>query len=75
MQEIADKAGINKALLHYYFGNKDQLFMSVFPYTARHMIAFMMPRMRENRRFKAFMDERKEFATDFILNSLKQRKK
>jgi hypothetical protein len=39
------------------------------------MIAFMMPRMRENRRFKAFMDERKEFATDFILNSLKQRKK
>ncbi|HQB53779.1 MAG TPA: hypothetical protein PLX62_12865 [Bacteroidales bacterium] len=49
--------------------------MSVFPYAARHMIAFMMPRMRENRRFKAFMDERKEFATDFILNSLKQRKK
>ena len=30
MQEIADRAGINKALLHYYFRSKDQLFMSVF---------------------------------------------
>jgi TetR/AcrR family transcriptional regulator len=30
MQEIADRAGINKALLHYYFRSKDQLFMAVF---------------------------------------------
>ena len=30
MQEIADKAGINKALLHYYFRSKDQLFEAVF---------------------------------------------
>ena len=30
MQEIADKAGINKALLHYYFHSKDQLFKAVF---------------------------------------------
>lgn len=30
MQEIADKAGINKALLHYYYCNKEQLFHSVF---------------------------------------------
>lgn len=26
MQEIADEAGINKALLHYYFRSKDKLF-------------------------------------------------
>lgn len=26
MQEIADRAGINKALLHYYFRSKDKLF-------------------------------------------------
>ena len=179
MQEIADRAGINKALLHYYFRSKDQLFMavfqvllkkmfekimtifaadttfkekirqfldqhidflsknpklpifllnevsrnpsiaaglketipyeemrdliyekhakelkgygikksdmpqlmitvvsmSVFPYAARDMIALMMPQMHDNRRFKTFMDERKEFAADFILNSLKHRKK
>ena len=26
MQHIADEAGINKALLHYYFRTKDKLF-------------------------------------------------
>jgi TetR/AcrR family transcriptional regulator len=30
MQEIADEAGINKALLHYYFRSKDKLFETVF---------------------------------------------
>lgn len=30
MQDIADVAGINKALLHYYFRSKDKLFEKVF---------------------------------------------
>lgn len=30
MQEIADKAGLNKAMLNYYFRNKEQLFDAVF---------------------------------------------
>lgn len=30
MQDIADEAGINKALLHYYFKNKEQLFETIF---------------------------------------------
>lgn len=30
MQEIADVAGINKAMLHYFFRNKQQLFEAVF---------------------------------------------
>jgi len=30
MQEIADEAGINKALLHYYFRSKQLLFEAVF---------------------------------------------
>lgn len=30
MQEIADRAGINKAMLHYYFANKEELFYRVF---------------------------------------------
>lgn len=30
MQEVADQAGVNKALLHYYFRSKDQLAQSVF---------------------------------------------
>jgi AcrR family transcriptional regulator len=33
MQEIADHAGINKALLHYYFRNKETLFDAVFGQT------------------------------------------
>lgn len=35
MQEIADAAGINKALLHYYFRSKDLLFERVFIESAR----------------------------------------
>ncbi|MEI6172682.1 MAG: TetR/AcrR family transcriptional regulator [Bacteroidota bacterium] len=30
MQEIADEAGVNKSLVHYYFRNKDNLFRAVF---------------------------------------------
>jgi TetR/AcrR family transcriptional regulator len=30
MQEIADEAGINKALLHYYYRSKENLFDAVF---------------------------------------------
>lgn len=30
MQEVADEAGVNKALLHYYFRSKDHLAQAVF---------------------------------------------
>ena len=30
MQDIADEANINKAMLHYYFRNKKQLFEIIF---------------------------------------------
>ena len=30
MQDIADKAGINKAMLHYYFRSKEKLFETIF---------------------------------------------
>ncbi|MCB0714277.1 MAG: TetR/AcrR family transcriptional regulator [Ignavibacteriae bacterium] len=41
MQLIADEAGINKALLHYYFRSKEQLFDVVFTdLLARFQIAF-----------------------------------
>src|ERR1700740_1781240 len=35
MQDIADEAGINKALLHYYFKNKEQLFENIFTMLTR----------------------------------------
>ncbi|MEL6142813.1 MAG: TetR/AcrR family transcriptional regulator [Bacteroidota bacterium] len=34
MQEVADKAEINKAMLHYYFRSKEKLFKVVFSETA-----------------------------------------
>ena len=30
MQDISDEAGINKALLHYYYRSKEKLFQAVF---------------------------------------------
>lgn len=35
MQEIADEAGINKALLHYYFRSKENLFDAIFERVVR----------------------------------------
>jgi AcrR family transcriptional regulator len=37
MQEIADKAGINKAMLHYYFRSKELLFEAVFEEAANRL--------------------------------------
>ena len=34
-QDIADEAGVNKALLHYYFGTKEKLAEAVFLQSAR----------------------------------------
>lgn len=179
MQEIADRAGINKALLHYYFRSKEQLFeavfqvllkkmfekiisiftqdisfkekirlyynehieiliknpnlplfllneishnpslvqnlketiqynqlrevayekhakelkgygirkadmpqlmvtiisLAVFPFAARDMIKMMMQQMGDNKLFNTFMRDRKEFAADFVITALKNRKK
>jgi TetR/AcrR family transcriptional regulator len=37
MQDIADEAGINKALLHYYFRNKEKLFEVIFMEAAQQL--------------------------------------
>ena len=37
MQEIADHAGINKALLHYYFRTKQKLFEAIFKKVFKHV--------------------------------------
>ena len=43
MQEIADRAGINKALLHYYYRSKEKLYEMV----ARAIIGRAVPIIRE----------------------------
>lgn len=42
MQEIADEAGINKALLHYYFRNKELLFDRIFVQAAGKLFPRIM---------------------------------
>lgn len=48
MQDIANRAGINKALLHYYYRTKDQLFNAVFEKIALKMFSKFAPVLDEN---------------------------
>jgi len=48
MQDIATHAGINKALLHYYFRTKEQLFNKVFEKIAARMFAKFAPVFDDN---------------------------
>lgn len=43
MKEIAELAGINKALLHYYFRTKERLFDAVFEQIAEVMLGKLAP--------------------------------
>jgi AcrR family transcriptional regulator len=48
MQDIANHAGINKALLHYYYRTKEKLFTAVFEMIARKMFNKFAPVFDEN---------------------------
>ncbi|MBN1599116.1 MAG: TetR/AcrR family transcriptional regulator [Bacteroidales bacterium] len=54
MQEIADTAGINKALLHYYYRSKDKLYESVFSIVIKQLL---LPKI-----FKILQEEEDVFA-------------
>ena len=43
MQDIANQAGINKALLHYYYRTKEKLFSAVFEMIARKIFKKFAP--------------------------------
>ncbi len=82
MQEIADRAGINKALLHYYFSTKEQLFKAVFQVLLKKMFEKIFSIFSEEISFKEkirrFLDEHIEFMIKnpklpiFLLNELSQ---
>jgi TetR/AcrR family transcriptional regulator len=48
---------------------------SIFPFAARDMIKIMMPEIEDNKKFNAFMNTRKEFASNFVMAALKHNKK
>jgi TetR/AcrR family transcriptional regulator len=49
--------------------------LSVFPFAARDMLKMLMPQMGDNKKFNSYMNKRKEFAADFVITALKNRKK
>lgn len=65
MQAIADTAGINKAMLHYYFRDKESLYQEVFGYTMRRAMASLSEPLREAPTFRetlrTFIDNHIEF--------------
>ena len=57
MQEIADKAGINKALLHYYFRSKQKLFRTVFKKEAKSMLSSIFSLLSPSDNFEVFLEK------------------
>ena len=55
MQEIADRAGINKALLHYYFRSKEKLYAEVFSNELRKFFRSILGTIKESEDFKDFI--------------------
>ena len=47
MQEVADEAGINKALLHYYFRSKQQLFEGVIKDSAQRQFGCIWDSLKQ----------------------------
>jgi AcrR family transcriptional regulator len=85
MQEIADKAGINKSLLHYYFRSKEKLFNFIFTKMAASISGMLEGIMKEGvpieAKVKAFtgnyMDMllKNPFLPSFIINELNRNPK
>ncbi len=63
MQEIADEAGINKALLHYYFRSKDKLFEAVFKEALFKLMPNLMDLMKKD---LALFEKIKLFVENYI---------
>jgi len=80
MQDIANRAGINKALLHYYFRTKDLLFEAVFQKVAGRLFSKFAPVFSEGltleekirffyREHITFMEENPRLPA-FVLNEI-----
>lgn len=64
MQEIADRAGINKALLHYYYRSKDKLYETV----AKSVIGRAVPVIRQMFEGEQPLEEKIRYFIDFYID-------
>jgi TetR/AcrR family transcriptional regulator len=69
MQEIADRAGINKALLHYYFRSKDHLFDAVLTQTLNDFFPTLVSTWQKNLPFEVKVYSFTENYIDFLLKN------
>ena len=80
MQDIADEAGINKALLHYYFRSKERLFGIILKEAVGHMIPRILELISKNEplfeKIRHITDEYISFLSEnphlplFVLNEI-----
>jgi len=63
MQDIADRAGINKAMLHYYFRNKEKLFEVIFQEVASRLFPKMVAIMSSD---LSLFDKIRQFTHDYL---------
>ncbi len=63
MQEIADCAGINKALLHYYFRSKDRLFSQIFLTEFKSVFSTLFESVSTETDFHKFLEK---FITTYL---------
>lgn len=85
MQLIADKAAINKAMLHYYFRSKDALFEKVFDENSKkffpEMIEILDTDLPFSEKVESFIDRyidmllAKPFLPLFVMNTINQKGK
>ncbi len=68
MQEIADKAGINKAMLHYYYRSKHLLFEAVF----KNAFSLLAPQLNTILNDDSSLEDKiKNFTTDYTTFMMK----
>jgi AcrR family transcriptional regulator len=80
MQEIASEAGINKALLHYYFRTKAKLFEKVFTLVFKDIFEVLEMAVSKELSFEAFLEQfiseyisllkRKPYIPQFVIHEL-----
>jgi AcrR family transcriptional regulator len=63
MQEIAAEAGVNQALLHYYFGSKAELAERIFMEAAATVVQSLSPMVSQNLSFEESLER---FVTSYI---------
>lgn len=68
MQEIADEAGINKALLHYYFRKKESLFQVIVSQT----ISVIIPKLAEAIEYEGTVLEKLDQIVEVYINTINE---